>query len=248
MANRCFYILICITAIVNAFNERRHQNVKTTMIMNINSIPKSNTEIMSKTVKNSFLKVLPLFVIPTIAKAGLFTSEEQDIIDDISTFQKPINEVIDQLKPNLVPNAVGVYTSTVQLKGGKEDSDVVRSYMEVYIKPLQLKMEKSILKLSLKDSAENDRMKLLPSIMKGHIFELTQAIDEMKATNQLKELEEVQETLAEFLKLASSKYQIKPFIPSRPLTDAELFGPLGCEFWGKKRVPGSNACIEIKNE
>ena len=58
-------------------------------------------------------------------------------------------------------------------------------------------------------------------------------------------IKQVQETLDEFLKVASAKYKVKPFLPTRPLTDKELFGPLGCEFYGKQRVIGSNACIEI---
>jgi hypothetical protein len=106
-------------------------------------------------------------------------------------------------------------------------------------------MEKLVPKLKLDNSENLDRIKVLPALMKGHIFELTQAIDEMKSSSQLKEVEEVQETLAEFLKIASITYKVTPYIPIRPLNDAELFGPLGCEFWGKKRVPGSNACTEV---
>lgn len=180
---------------------------------------------------------------PFSANAGLFTSEQQDALDEISRAQKPVNEVIDQLKPANVPNPIGVYSTTTQLKGGVEDSNVVRGYMEVYIKPLQKNMEKLAPKLNkITDSSSIERLNLLPKLMLGHILELTQAIDSQVAKDQLKELEEVQETLAEFLKISSDKYDVKPYIPSRPLTDAELFGPLGCEFWGKKRVPGSNAC------
>ena len=113
----------------------------------------------------------------------------------------------------------------------------------IYQKPLQKNMEKLTPKLNkITDSSSIERLNLLPKLMLGHILELTQAIDSQVAKDQLKELEEVQETLAEFLKISSDKYDVKPYIPSRPLTDAELFGPLGCEFWGKKRVPGSNAC------
>ena len=104
-------------------------------------------------------------------------------------------------------------------------------------------MEDLAPKIKLDDSTTQERLKVLPALMKGHILELTQAIESMSGPDQLKESEEVQETLAEFLKLISSKYTVKPFLPSRPLTDAELFGPLSCEFWGKTRVPGSNACV-----
>ena len=94
--------------------------------------------------------------------------------------------------------------------------------------------------------AEEDQKKaeLQPLLLKGHIAELNQAITSMSVKDQLREVEEVQETLATFLKLAGTKYDVKAFIPARPLSDAELFGPLGCEFWGKKRAPGSNACID----
>jgi len=103
-------------------------------------------------------------------------------------------------------------------------------------------MEKLAPQLKLTDEEAQKRVEILPQLMKGHILELNQAIQEMKASSQSKEVEEVQETLAEFLKLASNQYEVKPYTPVRPLTDAELYGPLGCEFWGKKRVPGSNAC------
>jgi len=83
---------------------------------------------------------------------------------------------------------------------------------------------------------------VLPSLMKGHILELTDAIKKQKAEPMRKEVEEVRETLAEFLKLSASKYEVEPYRPARQISDKELFGPLGCEFWGKKRVPGSNAC------
>ena len=180
---------------------------------------------------------------PLGAKAGLFSSEQQDALDEIAKAQKPINEVIDQLKPANVPNPIGVYSTTTLLKGGPDDSNVVRGYMEVYVKPLQKNMEKLAPKLNkITDPVVTERLNLLPKLMLGHILELTQAIDSQVANDQLKELEEVQETLAEFLKISSDKYDVKPYIPTRPLSDAELFGPLGCEFWGKKRVEGSNAC------
>ena len=59
-----------------------------------------------------------------------------------------------------------------------------------------------------------------------------------------KEVEEIQETLADYLKICARNYNVQFFTPSRPLTDAEIFGPLGCGFYGKVRAPGSNNCIE----
>jgi hypothetical protein len=176
--------------------------------------------------------------------AGLFSSEEQDLVDEICKFQKPIAELLYQLRPSDTPNAVGVYSTNRILKGGKEDSDVVLSYMEVHIKPCQRLMEKLASNLKLQSEEDQKKAEIQPLLMKGHIAELTQAIQAMKAESQEREVEEVQETLAEFLKLASTKYNVTPYVSPRPLSDAELFGPLGCEFWGKKRVEGSNACIE----
>jgi len=181
---------------------------------------------------------------PSPARAGLpfFASEEQGMVDSIAAYQKPVFELLDQLRPSNVPSPIGVYAMTQVLKGGKEDSNVVLGYLSSYISPLQKKMSEAAGKLKLPSSTDQERLAILPSLMKGHILELEQAINEMKAESQAKEVEEVQETLAEFLKIASTNYEVKPFVPTRPLSDAELFGPLGCEFWGKKRVEGSNAC------
>jgi hypothetical protein len=197
-----------------------------------------------KTIGASLVSLSILTSSSSNANAGLpfFTSAEQSMIDDIELYQKPVAELLDDLKPTNIPNAWGVWSTQQVLKGGKEDSDVVLTYLMTYIKPLQSKMEKAAPGLHLNDQEAQKRLEILPSLMKGHILELNQAIQEMKAASQAKEVEEVQETLAEFLKLASSQYEVKPYIPTRALTDAELFGPLGCEFWGKKRVPGSNAC------
>jgi hypothetical protein len=99
-------------------------------------------------------------------------------------------------------------------------------------------------KLKVAEQSQS-RLELLPALMQGHLLELEQAIREQKAESQAKEVAEIQETLAEFLLLCSAKYEVTPYVPTRALTDKELFGPLGCEFWGKKRVQGSNACEPI---
>ena len=103
-------------------------------------------------------------------------------------------------------------------------------------------MEEVAKNLKLPQESDQTRVEILPALMKGHMLELQQAIKEQKFDEMAKEVEEVQETLAEFLKLASTAYSVTPFVATRPLSDSELFGPLGCEFWGKTRVPGSNAC------
>lgn len=100
--------------------------------------------------------------------------------------------------------------------------------------------------LKLSNEASQTRLLVLPLLMKGHIAELSQAITEQKASSQEREVEEVQETLAEFLKLASTipSVTVTPYVPPRPLTEKDYLGPLGCEFWGKVKATGSNACIE----
>ena len=131
------------------------------------------------------------------------------------------------------------------LKDSKEDSDVVQNYLQNKISPMQVKMESLSKKLKLGSEDNQNRLETLPLLMKGHMAELKQAISKMNSKQEAQEVEEVQETLADFLKLASAKYEVTPYIPVRPLSDKELYGPLGCEWWGKARVPGSNACVGL---
>ena len=76
------------------------------------------------------------------------------------------------------------------------------------------------------------------------MLELQQAIKAEDATFQAREVAEVQETLDDFLKLASTKYDVKKYKKPVALTDAEQFGIFGCQFYGKVRAEGSNKCIE----
>ena len=185
-----------------------------------------------------------LVVVPDSAVAapgGWFPSAEQRAVNELSSFQRPINEILEQLSPMMIPNAIGVYSNTQMLKGSKDDANVVATYMETYIKPCQKEMETLAKQLPL-TKEDQEKATTYSQLMKGHILELQEAIKGLKAEDQRKEVEEVQETLADYLKLLSAKYEVEPYVPPRPLTDKELFGPLGCEFWGKQRVPGSNAC------
>ena len=189
--------------------------------------------------------ILTIFLFGQEAKAGFFTSNVQDQINEIATYRKPITELLDQLSPSLIPNSIGVYGNTQILKGGKADSDVVLNYVETYIVPCQAKMTEVAPMMKLQPELQS-KVEILPLLMKGHILELRQAIAEEKADFQAKEVGEVQETLEDFLKLASSKYAVTSYnTPSKQMTDAEMFGPFGCEFWGKKRVEGSNKCEAI---
>ena len=212
--------------------------------------PRTSRDRMSNNNMNNVKRIASLFPLlalttyPKKASAGLFTSEEQDLINEISTYQKPVSDLLRQLTPTDSPNAIGQYAKQQILKGGKEDSDVVQNYLNVYIIPLQAKLLAAAPKLKVADATKQERLQTLPLLMKGHILELTQAIASQKATDQAREVEEVQETLTEFLTFlqTNDKYIVQIFSPTKPLSDAELFGPFGCGFYGKVRVPGSNAC------
>lgn len=223
--------------------QRSHQ-AHVVLSLKSSSVPVTSKGQMNQNAKNLVISGVSLLSFGSVTHARFFGSEAQNLVDDINALQKPVAELSDQLRPQNIPNSIGVYTSIQVLRGGPEDSNVVQGYVSTYIQPLQLKMEQAASKLRITDTAAQERLMILPSLMKGHIFELKQAIKEMSAANQLKEVDEVQETLAEFLKLASAQYEVTPYRPARILTDSELFGPFGCEFWGKKRIPGSNKCAE----
>lgn len=202
----------------------------------------SPKQIIKNVVRATTAVLIPLNLQLSPSQASWFPSNEQRMVDQISICQKPVQDLLDQLRPMEIPNAIGVYSQTQLLRGGKEDSAVVQNYLDTYIKPCQQRMEKA--SSILETTSEEDKQGLhnLPLLMKGHILELQQAIQSEKASEQEKEVEEVRETLADFLKIASRKYEFQPYAPNRPLTEKDIFGPLGCEFWGKSRIPGSNKC------
>lgn len=236
-------LVLCTIVINDAFlrssipsNAARFRSSLTMKVTN--QVPTSSMESSrsySKQISSAAALLLPILAFSTSAKAGLFMSDEQEAINSLAIFQKPVYDLLEQLRAG--KNQV--------LKGGVEDSNVVQQNVNIYIVPLQAKMAEVAPKLKLTDAASQTRIELLPLLMKGHILELTQAIKEGKAPSQFKEVEEVSETLAEYLKLASSKYTVTAFIAPRPFTDAEFFGPFGCEYWGKKRVEGTNKCEVI---
>eukprot|EP01041_Mallomonas_annulata_P010323 gene10323-21542_t len=246
-------ILVLVTVLVNksvAFSlnslqaSTRASSSKFLSPGQLDSDVSSMKKMSTKTLQNIMTGTLVgLLVGAKSANAGFFQSSEQDAIDEIAKFRTPVNDLLQQLSPQMLPNAIGVFAPTQVLKGTKDDCDVVLSYLEVYIKPLQTKMKKTAPTLKL-DQKSQERLEVLPNLMIGHMLELSQAINGRKVDDQKREVEEVVETLEEFLALASAKYNVPPLPLSRPLTDSELFGPLGCEFWGKERVPGSNACTE----
>ena len=188
----------------------------------------------------------PLLTQPVQAAPLRFlASSAQSQLDQIADYQRPIISLSDSLKPTLQPNAVGTYVELQLLKDGREDAAVVLTTMETYIKPLQKKMAAlaPALSESLDSQTDKERVVVLPQLMQGHILELEEAIKTQQAKSELKEVEEVSETLSEFLKLGkSAKLEVEPFVPTRPLSDKDLFGPLGCEWWGRERILGSNSC------
>ena len=99
-----------------------------------------------------------------------------------------------------------------------------------YVIPLQKKMAEVAGKLRL-DAEAQERVEILPKLMLGHSLELKAAIKSQRADEQLKEVEEVLETLNEFLELASKKYDVKMYVDVKQISDKDLYGPLGCEFW-----------------
>lgn len=58
-------------------------------------------------------------------------------------------------------------------------------------------------------------------------------------------MEEVAESVDEFLALASAKYAIKNYLAvgKGEFDVVKEYGPFACEFWGKTRLPDSNVCV-----
>lgn len=240
ISNALLPTLLLITIAVNSafMGANTVTSSRTIMMKSTDQIPTSNFDSSNKftrKISTAAALLLPLLSFSNSAKAGLFVSAEQESVNSLAMFQKPVYDLLEQLRPG--KNQI--------LKGGVEDSNVVQQNVNIYIIPLQAKMAEVASKLKLQVAADQTRVELLPLLMKGHLLELTQAIKDKKAESQFKEVEEVQETLTEYLKLASSKYIVAAFVPPRPFTDAEFFGPFGCEYWGKKRVEGTNKCEVI---
>lgn len=234
-------VAICIVTTSEGFvriTSPRVTNNNCIVMQSTGQIPTSSTDRSRdsyRKITSAVALLLPMVAFSDTARAGFFMSAEQESINSIAIFQKPVYDLLEQLRAG--KNQV--------LKGGPEDSNVVQQNVNIYIVPLQTKMSETSQRLQLSNPADQARIELLPLLMKGHILELTQAVKEGKAQAQFKEVEEVQETLVEYLKLASSKFTVAAFVPPRPFTDAEFFGPFGCEYWGKRRVEGTNKCEAI---
>ncbi|CAM9097550.1 unnamed protein product [Pylaiella littoralis] len=127
------------------------------------------------------------------------------------------------------------------LQGGTEDSAVVSRVLEIQLKPMQETMLKVAPVMELAGREARDRARLLPSIMKGHLLELEMACGTKNAKEQLQEVQEVRETLDEFIALAKTRYNIKPLdVPGAP--EGDQLGIFGCSFYGMKRTDDSSLC------
>ncbi len=152
-------------------------------------------------------------------------------LDEVARAREKVEEVLAGLKSK-------------QLKGGKEDSSTVIRYLDAHYKPLQEKMVALAPKLKLDDKEKQERAETLPLLLKGHLLELVAAARKGDAAEQLEEMEEVAESVDEFLALGALKYQVKSYLGPKPEFDVmKEYGPFSCEFYGKVRLPESNVCI-----
>ncbi|CAM9779221.1 unnamed protein product, partial [Discosporangium mesarthrocarpum] len=115
-------------------------------------------------------------------------SVAQEKVLAVAQYQKPVNKLEEDLRSGI-------------LKGGTDDSAVVRRYLDSVLKPLQETMVEAAPLLKLQSKSQ-ERMKILPLLMKGHLLELEMACNGGDAKEQLKEVDEVGATLEEFLTLA----------------------------------------------
>lgn len=239
-----FYACLLITEAFR-LQPRPCQQQTTTTCM---GLPRSSLEVERESKATAIGGIVAAGLVLGSKRAvafDFFPSKEQEGVNAVSSFQKPVYEVLNQLRPYDTPNALGIYSKQQILKGGQDDSNVVLLYLINYITPLQQKMEEVAKGLSLEGSSQ-ERIELLPKLMLGHTLELKAAIKSLKSEEQLKEVEEVWETLQEFLKLASTKYKVTQYVDIKQISDADLYGPFGCGFYGKKRAEGSNACVEVE--
>ena len=117
---RAFLILLILLFVTLAHSFRHH---RVTIQMNsenkpTNSITRYITKIITSGIVASSFFSVPMLVVsssPQIALAGFFQSGEQDAIDIISKYQKPVFELLDALRPADIPNAVGKVAHHISL-------------------------------------------------------------------------------------------------------------------------------------
>eukprot|EP00903_Cladosiphon_okamuranus_P014346 g13320.t1 len=168
------------------------------------------------------------FDLPIPTPFGPKGPPELEVVVKVAGYSQYVNKLEQDLKAGA-------------LKGGDEDSVVVSRVLEIYLKPMQQAMLKVAPLMQIAGLEARERAKLLPSIMQGHLLELEMACGTKDAKEQLQEVEEVRETLDEFIALAKTRYEIPtPEVPSAP--EGDTLGIFGCSFYGMKRTDGSNLC------
>mmetsp|Transcript_1244 Transcript_1244/g.1656 ORF Transcript_1244/g.1656 Transcript_1244/m.1656 type:complete len:242 (-) Transcript_1244:200-925(-) len=227
------FAIVCLLSIVsgfkiNDFNSKCHTK----------HIDSPLEKVDGSVSRRDILKTAPLVFLGGVLSGssrseaifgfGPSKSQEQKNVEEIAKYRVPVEKVVKELKSK-------------QLRGGPDDSFVVINYLKTYYDPMQVKMVEVAKTLNL-EAEKQKKIETLPLLMKGHLLELQQACVAQSAKDQLEEMEEVEETLAEFLTLAQSKYNIPELVDSRSATPEEYFGAFGCEFWGLKRRKDSNYC------
>lgn len=180
------------------------------------------------------------------AQAGWFgPSEVEKQINDLCACQKQVTILHQQLTPTVLRNSIGVEMPMQLLKGGVEDSAFVQTTLDTVLKPCQAKMQSLTPQLTQLDEETQKKITNLPLLMKGHLLELQQAVNSLKASEQEKEVAEVEETLNDYLTAVNNKYPVSFYQgkDKQYLSDKEYYGPFGCEFWGKVRLEGSKTCV-----
>jgi hypothetical protein len=85
------------------------------LILSISSLKissSSSSNISKKIVKNLGITFISLSILTNSynnnANAGLpfFSSQEQNMIDDIEQYQKPVSDLLDDLRPTQKPNVI----------------------------------------------------------------------------------------------------------------------------------------------
>ncbi|CAM9499484.1 unnamed protein product [Choristocarpus tenellus] len=173
-------------------------------------------------------------VLPSKAALPFFGGEEVSVGQEKVTMAAKFLQPVNKLEQDLRSGA---------LKGGADDSAVVLRYIEAYLQPLRDTMLEAVPLLQLSAKGSKERADTLPLLMKGHIIELKMACKTGDPKEQLKEVEEVKETLEEFLSLvAKANYDISTMEEdassqlSAEGDDAadKYMGVFGCKTFGMK--------------
>lgn len=127
---------------------------------------------------------------------------------------------------------------TKELKGGAEDSQTVFRYSKTYFGILGAKLAEGAA-VATAEEADKGALKSLADQFKEETASLEAACRSGSAEDQMKEISDMEEVLNKYLSIANVAQVTK--------TEAEadaFLGPFACSFWGLKRKPGSNQCVD----